>query len=95
MDGGGEVMSFYLFGTPDEALRLKSFSGASRSGKMVIRIEVETADAWTFAYNLERLAEVQTGQRTKPKPAPKPPKKAALALPAPQLALPRPEGGGE
>jgi hypothetical protein len=42
---------------------------------------------------LEKLREVQKGQREKKKPVPKPKvaKPKLLALPTPQLALPKPE----
>ena len=85
-------MSFYLFGKPDETLRLKSYSGASRSGKNIIKIEIEVSDAVCFGFALGDLDKVQAGQRAaKPeKPHPQP-KAALLALPAPQLALPRAE----
>lgn len=84
-------MTFYLFGKHDEALRLKSYASSSRGTKMTIRIEIETSDPFAYGYALGQLAEVQKGQRTKPeKPKPKP-KAKPLALPAPQLALPKPE----
>ncbi|WP_353429470.1 hypothetical protein [Paracoccus denitrificans] len=87
-------MTFRLFGLPEAELRLKSFSSSSRGTRMTIRIEVETSDPFEFGYALRNLAEVQKGQRAKPKktkPTPKP-KVKPLALPAPQLALPKPEG---
>lgn len=78
-------MSFLLLGLPEAELRLKSFSSSSRGTRMTIRIEVETSDPLDFGFALQALTEVQRGQRAKPE-KPKP-----LALPAPQLALPRPE----
>lgn len=84
-------MTFYLFGEPDESLRLKSYTSSSRGEKMTIKIELETGDHFTLGYTLQKLAEVQKGQRAKPeKPKPKP-KAKPLALPAPRLALPKPE----
>lgn len=61
-------MSFWLFGTHDEKLRLKSFSASSRGEKSVIKIELEAADPYELGWALSKLAEVQKGQRTKPKP---------------------------
>lgn len=76
-------MSFYLFGTPDEALRLKAFSSVSRGGKCTIKIEIETTSPYHMGYALEQLAEVQAGQKVvAQKSAPKP--KAPLALPKPE-----------
>lgn len=72
-------MSFYLFGSPDEKLRLKSFSGTSKNGQCVIRIEITTNDAGAFGYALSELGEVEKGQR----PVTAPPKPKRLALPAP------------
>lgn len=84
-------MSFYLFGDPDESLRLKSYSGTSRVGMNIIKIEIAVDDPALFGFALADLAKVQDGQRAKPQ-KPKPQSKAKpLALPAPQLALPRPE----
>lgn len=80
MDGGGWEMSFFLFGKHDEGLRLKSFSASSRGGKSLIKIELEAADPYDLAWALKSLAEVEKGQRTKPKPEPK---AKPLALPAP------------
>lgn len=87
-------MSFYLFGRPDEPMRLKSYSAVTKAGKTVLKIELESTDAWAVAHALTELAQVQAGQRSKPK-SERAPKKATakvLALPAPQLALPAPEG---
>jgi hypothetical protein len=84
---------FYLRGDPDAELRLKGFSGASKNGKHVIRIEIEASDAFRFGHALEQLGEVQAGQKPRKAPAAKRPAKAELlALPAPHLALPVPEG---
>lgn len=86
-------MTFYLFGTPDEKLRLKALSSSSNGSKGTIRITLETSSMFDLGFALEELRNVQKGQREKRKPEPKP--KAAkpkmLALPAPQLALPKPE----
>lgn len=82
---------FFLTDTPDAKLRLKSYSGSSRGGKHVIKIELETTDAFTFGYELEKLAEVQAGQRAKPEKTKPKPKAKPLALPAPLLGLPAPE----
>lgn len=79
-------MSFYLFGNPGETLRLRSYSGASRGGKNIIKIEIEVSDPAHFGFALGDLAKVQAGQRAKPE-KPKP-KAKPLALPAPRLALP-------
>ena len=74
-------MTFYLFGTPDEELRLKSFSSTSRGARSVIRIEIETSSPWRLGSTLEALAEIQKGQCAKPeKPRPK---ARPLALPPP------------
>lgn len=72
-------MSFYLFGSPDEQLRLKSFSSTSRGGKCTIRIEIETTSPHHMGYALEELAKVQAGQRVKPAKR----MTKILALPAP------------
>ena len=75
-------MSFHLFGTPDERLRLKSFSASSRGEKSVIKIELEVTDPYELGWTLSALSKVQKGQRTKAKPEPK----------VKPLALPKPEG---
>jgi hypothetical protein len=86
-------MTFYLFGTPDEKLRLKNYASSSKGGKSTIRIEIETSDPYELGFALLKLGEVQKGQ--KPPPPPKPARHAKapkmLALPSPQLALPKPE----
>lgn len=78
---------FSVFGDPDEKLRIKSFSGASKNGKHTVRIEIETNDTYYFGAALKELEEVQKAQRT-PKAPPKKPAAKPLALPAPLLALP-------
>ena len=85
-------MSFYLFGEPDDALKIKAFSSSTRGGKATIRIELETSNMTEFGWALRSLAETQQSQRAKSKPEPKPKaaKPRVLALPAPQLALPAP-----
>ena len=77
---------FYLTGDPNAELRLKSFSGVSKNGKHVIRIDIEASDAFRFGHALENLGEVQAGQNPRKAPAAKKPAKADL------LALPAPEG---
>lgn len=86
-------MTFYLFGRPDDKLRLKSVSSSSNGTKGTIRITLETSSMLDFGFALEELRGVQKGQREKRKPEPKPKaaKPKVLALPAPQLALPKPE----
>lgn len=86
-------MTFYLFGSHDEKLRLKSFSSSINGTKGTIRITLETSSMFDLAYALEALRDVQKGQREKPKPEPKPKaaKQKVLALPPPPLALPKPE----
>lgn len=86
-------MSFYLFGDPADALRLKSFGAVTKGNKTALRIDLETDDPYALADALRALGRVQTGQRP-----PAPPKPAAsrrspkpLALPPPQLALPQPK----
>lgn len=83
-------MSFYISSRPDSTLRLRSYSAITRGGKTLLKIEVESADPFAVAYALTELAEVQTGQRDKPKLTPKPKAAKVLALPAPDLALPKP-----
>ncbi len=75
--------TFFLFGVPDAELRLKSFSGASKNGKHVIRIEIETTDTSNFGYALRDLGDVQAGQKPRKAPA-KSPKAKPLALPEPE-----------
>lgn len=84
-------MSFYLFGKPDERLRLKSYSGASRGGKSIIKIEIEVDDLALFGFALADLANVQAGQRAMSQKRKPQSKAKPLALPAPQLVLPSPE----
>lgn len=87
-------MSFYIFGRPDDPLRVKSFSSSTKGTNGSIRIELETSDLSELGYALRMLDETQKGQRAKPKPEPKAKvaKPKLLALPAPQLALPKPGG---
>lgn len=75
------MILFAISGDYASKLRIKSFSSSSRGGKSTIKIEVETEDPFELGYALQKLSEVQKGQRTKP-PARKP-----LALPKPE-ALP-------
>ena len=83
-------MTFYLFGTPDEQLRLKNVSSSTRNGKGVLKIEIETDSLDHLSWAVRDLEEVRKRQRAKPeKPKPQP-KPKPLALPAPQQALPKP-----
>lgn len=81
---------FSIYGDPDAEMRLKSFTGTSKNGKSVIRIEIECSTPWRFGYALEELGKVQDGQKPKKAPPKKPAKAKALALPPPQLMLPDP-----
>ncbi|MAU46250.1 MAG: hypothetical protein CMP09_15825 [Yangia sp.] len=85
---------FMLSDRPDTALRLKSFSSATRGEKATIKIEIETTDMWALAGALKDLGDVQRGQKP-PKASTRSDGKAAaqkrLALPSPRLALPSPE----
>lgn len=85
---------FMLSDRPDTALRLKSFSSATRGEKATIKIEIETTDMWALAGALKDLGDVQRGQKLPKAPARSGGKAAAqkrLALPSPRLALPSPE----
>ena len=80
-------MSFYLFGKPDERLRLKSYSGASRGGKSIIKIEIEVDDPALFGFALADLANVQAGQRAMSQICKLQSKSMPLVLLASQLVL--------
>jgi len=84
-------MSFYLFGNPDEELRLKNVSSSTRNGKGVLKIEIETDSLDHLSWAVRDLEEVRRNQRAKPEKPKAQPKTKPLALPAPQLALPGPE----
>lgn len=66
------MSAFYLFGKPDERLKLKKFSASSSGTKATIRIEIETQDMSMLGYALESLGQVQQGQNAKPLALPKP-----------------------
>lgn len=83
-------MSFYLFGNPDEQLRLKNVSSSTRNGKGIIKIEIEADSLEHLAWAIRDLEEVRKGQRARPEKPKQQPKSKLLALPAPQLALPKP-----
>lgn len=74
--GEGVTMGFYLFGAPDESLKLRAFSASVKGAKAILRIEIETEDISKLGFALQELGEVQKGQRAKPH--------ARLALPAPE-----------
>ncbi len=78
--------------TEDGRARLKTFSGTTRAGKHILKVEVEYAGAVDMAYDLESLANIQEAQKparaTRAKPSSRPAKKQigtteTLALPAP------------
>lgn len=80
-----------IYWNPDTT-RLKKYSSSTTSGprgKTVIRIEIETSDAYDLAHLLQRLAEIEQDQRKKREKPKAPAKKGndLLALPAPQLKL--------
>ena len=80
---------FYLTGDPNAELRLKSFSGVSKGGKNVIRIEIEAPDYYYFGNALKELGEVQAGQKPRKAQSAKKPAKADLLA---HLVLPMLEG---
>ncbi len=74
--------------------KLKTFSGTTRAGKHILKLEVEYDSAMNMAYDLEGLQRVADARKPKRKPAAPRGKKAAakprqitnqkpLALPAP------------
>ena len=84
-----------FFLSEDGRAKLKTFSGTTRAGKHIIKIEVEYPSAMDMAYDLEGLEKVQAAQKPKPKPRaakskPSAPKKITRQKP---LALPAPEPG--
>jgi len=86
---------FFLSEHPDfEGKKLKTFSGTTRAGKHVLKIEVEYDSARDMGYDLDDLQKVLEAQKPKRKPAAPRGKKPAskprqitnqkpLALPAP------------
>ena len=68
-------MAFYLFGKPDETLKLKAFSATVKGATATVSISITTNDMSALGYALQGLGEVQKGQNAKP------PRR--LALPAP------------
>ena len=68
---------FYLYS--DGPFRVKTVTSSTRSGKAVIRIELETDKLQEMGYALENLMAVQAAQR-----APKPKRGRPLALPPPE-----------
>ncbi|MEH3092002.1 MAG: hypothetical protein PGN20_15450 [Agrobacterium cavarae] len=69
--------------------RVKAYSATTKSGKSVIRVELETSDHYELASLLRQLDEIDAEQKAAKKKKPEPAKKTEpLALPAPPLALP-------
>lgn len=66
------MFGFSIFGTQDEKLRIKSFSGASKGGKHTISIVIEAADTYDFGRALRDLEDTQKAQNSKPDVPPKP-----------------------
>lgn len=58
-------MSFYLFGKPDEALRLKNVTSATRNGKGTLKLEIETDSLDHLAWAVRDLEAVRKGQNLK------------------------------
>lgn len=63
-------MTFILAASPDEKLRLRSFSASSKGLKSALTITLETEDPYAIAYAVECLGKVEKGQRS-PMPAKK------------------------
>lgn len=59
-------MTFVLGDSPDEKLRLRSFSATSKGLKSVLTITIETEEPYALAHAIERLGEVDKGQRSPP-----------------------------
>ena len=72
-------MDRYFYLSSDGPFRVKSVTSSTRSGKAVIRIELETDKLQELGYALENLMAVQAAQR-----APKPKPTRLLALPSPE-----------
>lgn len=93
-------MSIFLLssdsGANDGDPKLLSYSGATKGKKLVLTLKVEV-EGWYMGSTMEALEAIRAAHNT---PAPKStapkrqPKAKPLALPAPQLALPRPTEGG-
>lgn len=77
-------MTFYIFDSPDEELRIKSFSSSTKGEKGTIRIEIECSDLDHLGYALRSLANTQKAQRAKPE---KPKRENPKALPPPKPLL--------
>lgn len=60
--------------------RVKSYSSSSRSGKHVLKVELEYDDAYDLAYDMKQLDERLAEQKAAKAPRRKP----LLALPAPE-----------
>ncbi|MDO5606004.1 MAG: hypothetical protein Q4G25_12665 [Paracoccus sp. (in: a-proteobacteria)] len=89
---------FILSSDADDFARLLSYSGTVKGGKLILSLKVEI-EGWRMHSELEALEAIQQAhkpkpQRTAPKKQPKA-KPKPLALPAPSLALPGPQEGGE
>lgn len=78
-------MSFYIQGSPDAKLRLKSFGATSKGARSTIRIELETEDAYELGYALQSLDQVQQEQKSV-KPQTKAKQVTLSALPGPEDA---------
>ncbi len=80
-----------------EGQKLKAYSGTSRAGKHVLKIEVEYSRAMDMAMDVESLDAIAEAQKTAAKPsrasAQRTPKPKQITQ-APRLALPAP-GAGE
>lgn len=77
-------MSFIIFDSPDEELRIKSFSSSTKGEKGIIRIEIECSDLGHLGFALRTLANTQKAKRAMPE-KPKPEKPKALPPPKPLL----------
>lgn len=55
-------MTFTLYGTPTEQMRLVAFGAEMRNGKRTVTIEIEAASAYHVSYALESLERVADGQ---------------------------------
>lgn len=60
--------------------RVKGYTSTSRSGKHVLKVELEYDDAYEMAYDIKQLDEQLKAQKASAKPRRKP----LLALPAPE-----------
>lgn len=84
-----------FFLSEDGRAKLKSFTGTTRAGKHILKIEVEYPSAMDMAYDLDGLDRVQAAQKPKPKARASRAKPAAKKqiCKAKPLALPAPEPG--